>query len=46
MKDHQTAIKTGIKINDRQIAELNILRDDFHGDWNYIINTTNHGRAQ
>ena len=36
MKDINS-YQTGIKITDRQMAELNILRDDFHGDWNYII---------
>ncbi|GAC1340132.1 MAG: ISAzo13 family transposase [Beijerinckiaceae bacterium] len=28
----------GIKISDRDMAAINILRDDFHGEWNYTIN--------
>jgi Rhodopirellula transposase DDE domain len=27
----------GIKISDEEMAGLNILRDDFHGEWNYTI---------
>ncbi len=27
----------GIKISDAEMAELNILRDPFHGEWNYTI---------
>ena len=27
----------GIKVSDQDMAELNILRDDFHGEWNYTI---------
>jgi hypothetical protein len=26
-----------IKISDAQMAAINIQRDPFHGDWNYII---------
>lgn len=29
--------QTGIKITDKEMATLNIIRDDFHGDWNYTI---------
>lgn len=36
MKDINT-YKTGIKITDKEMAQLNIERDDFHGDWNYTI---------
>ena len=28
---------TGIKVSDQQMSELNILRNDFHGEWNYTI---------
>jgi len=28
---------TGVKISKRDMATLNIERDDFHGDWNYVI---------
>jgi len=27
----------GIRISDQQMAELNMIRSDFHGEWNYII---------
>jgi transposase len=27
----------GTKVTDKELAELNITRDAFHGDWNYII---------
>jgi hypothetical protein len=27
----------GIKINDDEMAALNITRSDFHGEWNYTI---------
>ena len=27
----------GIKISDEQMEQINIKRDDFHGDWNYTI---------
>ena len=27
----------GIKVSDEDMAQLNILRDDFHGEWNYTI---------
>lgn len=29
--------QTGIKVTDDEIAKLNIIRDDFHGEWNYTI---------
>jgi len=28
---------TGLKITDRQVAEINISRDEFHGEWNYTV---------
>jgi len=28
---------TGIKVTDEEMEVLNILRDDFHGEWNYTI---------
>ncbi len=28
---------TGIKISDKEFKSLNIMRDEFHGDWNYTI---------
>ena len=36
MQDTNT-YNTGIKITDKEMKELNIQRDDFHGDWNYTI---------
>lgn len=36
VKDTNT-YPTGIKITDADFAKLNILRDDFHGEWNYTI---------
>jgi len=28
---------TGIKISDREMRALPIIRDDFHGEWNYCV---------
>jgi hypothetical protein len=28
---------TGIKISDKELAVVNLIQDDFHGDWNYAI---------
>jgi len=28
---------TGVRISEKDMATLNIERDDFHGDWNYVI---------
>lgn len=28
---------TGIKVSDEELKQLNIKRNDFHGDWNYVI---------
>jgi len=27
----------GIKVTDEELATINIVRDEFHGDWNYVI---------
>ena len=27
----------GIKISDREMRALPLIRDDFHGDWNYTL---------
>ncbi|MBV8867682.1 MAG: hypothetical protein JO210_19945, partial [Acidobacteriaceae bacterium] len=27
----------GIKVSDQQMAELNLRRETFHGDWNYSL---------
>jgi len=29
--------QTGIKISDQELANVNLIREDFHGEWNYII---------
>lgn len=28
---------TGVRVTDKEFAEVPIRRDDFHGDWNYSI---------
>jgi len=33
----ETKYLTGIKISEQEIQKLNIARDQFHGEWNYII---------
>ena len=33
--------KTGIKITDKEMKSLNLKRNDFHGEWNYIISPDN-----
>ena len=35
-KDSQT-YPTGRKVSDEELAGLNVVRDAFHGDWNYTI---------
>ena len=29
--------QTGIKISDQELANVNLMKEDFHGEWNYII---------
>jgi len=29
--------QTGRKISDKESAEVNLRKEDFHGEWNYII---------
>ncbi len=29
--------ETGLKVNDDEFKKIHIIRDDFHGDWNYTI---------
>ena len=36
VKDSQTT-PTGLKVTDEDVARLHLLRDTFHGDWNYPI---------
>ena len=33
----RTAYPKGIVVTDREMAALNIQRDEFHGEWNYTI---------
>jgi hypothetical protein len=33
----ETDYPKGVAVSDKQIAEVNITRHDFHGDWNYTI---------
>jgi len=28
---------TGVKVTEQEKEKLNIVRNDFHGEWNYII---------
>ncbi len=30
--------ETGVKVTDEEYEKINITRDEFHGEWNYIIN--------
>ena len=30
----------GIKVTDAELASVNIIRDEFHPDWNYTIHPT------
>ena len=33
----ERAYQTGIKVSDAELAAVNIVRDTFHGEWNYSI---------
>lgn len=33
----ETIYEKGIKVSDEQLAKVNLHKDDFHGNWNYII---------
>ncbi len=30
---------TGVKVTDAQLADINLVRHEWHGDWNYTIST-------
>jgi len=32
-----TKYELGTKVTDEELADINIARDEFHGDWNYVI---------
>jgi hypothetical protein len=34
------AYERAIKVPDAQLAAINLTRDDFHGEWNYLIKPT------
>ena len=31
------AYPTGVKVSDKQMAQLHLQRDEFHGEWNYEL---------
>ena len=33
----ENVYETGIKVSDKDFNQINIIRDDFHGEWNYTI---------
>jgi hypothetical protein len=33
----QRLYQSGIKVSDAELAQVNLKRDNFHGDWNYQI---------
>ena len=33
----KTIYETGIKVTDEEMADINLFRSEFHGDWNYTI---------
>ena len=34
----ETLYPVGIKVSDADMADIDITRDPFHGEWNYTIN--------
>ncbi len=30
--------QTAIKVTDEEMKKINLIREEFHGEWNYIIN--------
>ena len=34
---HGLAYEKGLKVSDQQMAELQLRREKFHGDWNYKL---------
>ena len=33
--------RKGTKVSDAEMEAINIVRDEFHGEWNYTIKPTN-----
>ncbi len=36
-----TEYQTGVKISDEEMAQLNIIPNDWHGEWNYTVKPQN-----
>jgi len=36
----ETAYERGVKVADAQLAAVNLTRDEYHGEWNYLIKPT------
>ena len=39
--DYNTYPK-GVKVTDAELNKVNLIRDTFHGEWNYTIKPDNH----
>ncbi|MDB4959122.1 MAG: hypothetical protein JWO36_6691 [Myxococcales bacterium] len=37
LSTHRRNFPTGKKVSEKEMRALNIERDEFHGDWNYVI---------
>jgi hypothetical protein len=35
--DHDRAYPTGKRVSAKEMSELNLTRESFHGDWNYVL---------
>ncbi len=33
----ETEYRSGIKVSDEEMAQINIEKNEFHGEWNYTI---------
>ena len=33
----EATYERGIRVTDEEMGAIDIVRDDFHGDWNYVI---------
>ena len=42
---HRNEYPKGIKITKKEDEELEIIRDEFHGEWNYLFKPKNKGVA-
>jgi len=41
----ETPYQTGHKVNDEQMAALRIIRDEFHSEWNYRLEPSDHKKC-